>query len=166
MLIFATNLFSCNIILPGKPACCPKPSTSWKANAFSAQLNNFSYYFTAPTPFLKKNMGLSFQTFHGNPCEVDEVINGGQKKKRKEGKKKKDCGGEGGPPPTPIKLQYSTGSHWSHHMALTVTDCTLFKMHMHRKIFMLLHLLYDVTLVQPLITAFGSASKNEDTCCW
>lgn len=56
-------------------------------------------------------MGLSFQTFHGNPCEVDEVINGGQKKKRKEGKKKKDCGGEGGPPPTPIKLQYSTGSH-------------------------------------------------------
>lgn len=54
-------------------------------------------------------MGLSFQTFHGNPHEVDEVINGGQKKKRKEGKKKKDCGGEGGPPPTPINLQYSTG---------------------------------------------------------
>lgn len=46
-------------------------------------------------------------------------------------------------------------------MALTVTDCTLLKMHMYRKIFMLLHLLYD-GLVQPSITAFGSASKNED----
>lgn len=91
-----------------------------------------------------------------------------RKKRERRGKreKKKDCRGEGGPPPTPIKLQYSIGSHWSRHMALTVTDCTLFKMHMYRKIFLLLHLLYNVTLIQPLITAFGSASKNEDTCCW